>query len=98
LDPAVIFIAQYQASPRLGTACLRSSGDAIFAEVSVIESILKDLKDLPTPKLLEVARYVHGLSEAAQKERLSLLRQTHGALSEEDGQAFELALASARGN
>ena len=61
--------------------------------MSVIESILKDL---PTPKLLDVARSVHGLSEAAQKERLSLLRQTHGALSEEDGQAFELALTSAR--
>jgi len=64
--------------------------------MSVIESILKDLQDLPTPKLVEVARYVHGLSETAQKERLSLLRQTHGALSEEDGQVFELALTEAR--
>ena len=62
----------------------------------MIESIVKDLKSLSTPKLVEVARYVHGLSEAAQQERLALLRQTHGALSEEDGQAFELALLGAR--
>ncbi len=64
--------------------------------MSVIESILKDLQSLPTPKLVEVARYVHGLSETAQKERLSLLQQTHGALSEQDGEAFELALTGAR--
>jgi hypothetical protein len=64
--------------------------------MSVIESILRDLQSLPTPKLVEVARYVHGLSEEAQKERLSLLRQTHGALSEEDGEIFEQALTVAR--
>ncbi len=64
--------------------------------MSVIEAILKDLQSLPTSQLVDVARYVHGLSEAAQKERLSLLQQTHGALSEEDGKAFEVALAGAR--
>jgi hypothetical protein len=68
----------------------------MVGEVSVIESILKDLQNLPTPKLVEVARYVHSLSETAQKERLSLLHQTHGVLSEEDGKAFELALTGAR--
>lgn len=64
--------------------------------MNVIESIVKDLQNLSTPKLVEVARYVHGLSETAQKERLSLLRQTHGGLSEKDGEAFELALHGAR--
>jgi hypothetical protein len=64
--------------------------------MSVIEAILKDLQNLPTPKLVEVARYVHGLNETAQKERLALLRQTHGALSEEEGKAFEQALHGAR--
>jgi hypothetical protein len=64
--------------------------------MNVIEAIVKDLQSLPTPKLVEVARYVHGLSEAAQQERLSLLHQTHGTLSEEDGEAFELALTGAR--
>jgi hypothetical protein len=64
--------------------------------VSVLESIVKDLQSLPTAKLVEVARYVHGLSEIAQKERLSLLNQTHGVLSEEDGEAFDRALSGAR--
>ena len=64
--------------------------------MSVIESILKDLEGLPTPKLVEVARYVHGLSAAAQEERLSLLRRTYGGLTEEDGVAFDLALAGSR--
>lgn len=64
--------------------------------VSVIESIIKDLQNLPTPKLVEVARYVHGLSQADQDARQSLLRQTHGVLSEEDGEAFESALQGAR--
>jgi len=68
----------------------------LWKTMSVIESILKELQSLPNPKLVEVARYVHGLSEAAQKERLSLLQQTHGALSEEDGNVFESALAGSR--
>ena len=38
--------------------------------MSVTESILKDLQDLPPPKLVEVARYVHDLSETAQKNGL----------------------------
>ena len=64
--------------------------------MSVIEAILKDLQSLPTPKLVEVARYVHGLSEDEQKSRQALLRQTHGVLSEEDGHAFQDALLGAR--
>ncbi len=64
--------------------------------MSVIESILKDLQSLPNPKLVEVARYVHGLSEEAQKERSALLRQTFGSLSEEDGEIFEQAVRDAR--
>ncbi len=64
--------------------------------MGVIESILKDLQGLPAPKLVDVARHVHGLSEATQKERLALLRQTHGALNDEGGHAFEQALIGAR--
>lgn len=64
--------------------------------MSVIESIIKDLQNLPTPKLVEVARYVHGLTEADQQARQSLLRETHGVLSEEDGEAFEAAALKAR--
>jgi len=57
--------------------------------MSVIESIINDLKNLPTPKLVEVARYVHGLSQADQEARRELLRQTHGVLSDEDGQVLK---------
>jgi hypothetical protein len=64
--------------------------------MSVIESILKDLKNLPTPKLVEVARYVHALSQTDQEARRELLRQTHGVLSYEDGQVFEMAFHCAR--
>jgi hypothetical protein len=46
--------------------------------------------------LAEVARYVHGLSEDEQKSRQTLLRQTHGILSEEEGRAFQEALLGAR--
>ena len=65
-------------------------------KMTVIESILKDLQSLRAPRLVDVARYVHGLNETAQKERLALLRQTHGVLNEEDGDAFETALLGAR--
>jgi hypothetical protein len=50
----------------------------------------------PTAKLVDVANYVHGLSEVAQKERLARMRQTYGGLSEEDGEIFEQALRGAR--
>ena len=64
--------------------------------MTVIESIIQDLQNLPTPKLVDVARYVHDLSEPARKERLAFLRQTHGVLNEQDGDAFEMALVGAR--
>jgi hypothetical protein len=38
----------------------------------------------------------NGLSEAAQEEQRAILKRTHGALCEEDGEAFEQALAGSR--
>ncbi len=64
--------------------------------MSVIESIIENLQGLPTSKLVEVARYVHGLSEKTQTAPLDILRATHGGLSEHDGNAFETALLGAR--
>jgi hypothetical protein len=64
--------------------------------VSVIESIVKELQGLPESKPVEVAHYIHGLTEAGQQERLAILRTTFGALSEEDGEAFEAAMMSSR--
>ena len=64
--------------------------------MTVLESIVKELKGLPTAKQVAVARYVHQLSEAAQQKRWSALGALHGSLSEEDAAVFEEALRGAR--
>jgi hypothetical protein len=64
--------------------------------MTVIESIVRDLNGMPMRKLVEVARYVHRLSETAERERTEVLRETHGYLSGEDGRLFEQALANSR--
>ncbi|MGH8017940.1 MAG: hypothetical protein ACREIA_06570 [Opitutaceae bacterium] len=64
--------------------------------MTVFESIVKELQELPTAKQVAVARYVHQLSEAAQQQRWDALGRLHGSLSEEDAAAFEEALRGAR--
>ncbi|MCW1887798.1 hypothetical protein OKA04_23875 [Luteolibacter flavescens] len=64
--------------------------------MSVIDSIIHDLRSLPLRKLVEVAGHVHRLSETAQQERAEILRATHGCLTEEDGEIFEQALETSR--
>jgi hypothetical protein len=64
--------------------------------MTVIESILEDLKGLPNAKLVQVASYVRGLNKSGHEERLKLLGETFGGLSEEDGKAFDEALAESR--
>lgn len=64
--------------------------------MSVLESIIHDLRGLPLRKLVEVARYVHRLNDEAEKERAEVLRETHGYLDEEDGLIFERALEGSR--
>ena len=59
--------------------------------MTVIESIVRDLHGMPMRKLVEVARYVHRLSETAERERAEVLGETHGYLSEEDARIFEQA-------
>jgi hypothetical protein len=60
--------------------------------VSVIESIIKELHDLPTPKLVEVARYVHGLNPKSRERRRAALLETAGCLAGEEGADFERAV------
>lgn len=67
-----------------------------FAPMTVIESIVHDLRGMPLGKLVEVARYVHRLSETAERERAEVLAETHGYLDENDGLAFEQALETSR--
>jgi hypothetical protein len=64
--------------------------------MSVLDSIIHDLRGMPLSKLVDVARYVHRLSETAERERAEILRDTHGYLDEQDGLAFEEALETAR--
>lgn len=65
-------------------------------DVSVLESIIHDLRGLPLRKLVDAARYVHGLSESAERERAEALRETHGYLNEKEGLMFERALETSR--
>lgn len=64
--------------------------------MTILESIVKGVQELPTAKQVEVARYVHRMNEAAQKTRWDLLGRLHGSLSEADGLAFEEALRGSR--
>jgi hypothetical protein len=60
--------------------------------MSVIESIVRDLHELPTPKLVEVARYVHGLNPKSQERRRAALAATAGCMVGEEGEDFERAV------
>jgi len=64
--------------------------------MTVIESIVRDLDGMPMRKLVEVARYVHRLSETVERDRTEVLRDTHGYLSDDDGRIFEEALENSR--
>ncbi len=50
--------------------------------VSTLELIVEDLKTLPTPKLAEVAAYVHRLREVNREERLTAIGRSAEILSE----------------
>lgn len=64
--------------------------------MTVIESILRGIQELPLRQQIEVARHVYRLNATAQQERAEVLRRTYGCLDEADGRAFEEALADAR--
>ena len=64
--------------------------------MTVIESIVQGVQNLPLRQQVEVARYVHRLSMGAQRKRTEVLQRTHGVLDEADGDAFEQAMTGAR--
>ncbi len=57
--------------------------------VSVLESIVKDLETLPAPRLVEVAHYVSRLNPKRREERLAAIQATAGCMSGDEGAAFE---------
>lgn len=64
--------------------------------MSVMESIVQDLRGLSLRQLVEVARYVHRLNPAAAAQRESILRESHGYLEESDAAVFEEAIEGSR--
>ena len=60
--------------------------------MSVIESIVRDLHELPTLQLVEVARYVHGLNPKSHDRRRDALIATAGCMIGEEGEEFERAV------
>ena len=60
--------------------------------MTVIESIVRDLRELPPPKLVEVAHYVHGLNPKNHERRRAALLATAGCMLGEDGEDFERAV------
>lgn len=62
--------------------------------MSVIESIVRDLRELPATKLVAVARYVHGLNPKSHERRHAALLATAGCMAGEEGEDFERAVRS----
>ncbi|MCS7062884.1 MAG: hypothetical protein NZM04_02360 [Methylacidiphilales bacterium] len=60
--------------------------------MTVIESIVRDLRELQPPKLVEVASYVHGLNPKSHERRRGALLATAGCMTGEDGEEFERAV------
>lgn len=60
--------------------------------MTVIESIVQDLRELPPPKLVKVARYVHGLNPKSKERRRAALLATAGCMAGEEGEDFERAV------
>ncbi len=52
--------------------------------MSTLEIIVEDLKALPTPKLAEVAAYVHRLREVNREERFAAIERSAQILSESE--------------
>ncbi len=52
--------------------------------MSTLEIIVEDLKALPSPKLAEVAAYVHRLRETNHEERMAAIERSAAVLSESE--------------
>jgi hypothetical protein len=57
--------------------------------MSILETIVEDLRALPPPKLEEAATLIHRLRENARAERLTALERSAGILTDEEGAELE---------
>ncbi|GDY19905.1 hypothetical protein LBMAG56_12500 [Verrucomicrobiota bacterium] len=62
--------------------------------MTTLESIVRDLRDLPAPKLVEVSNYIHQLHPSAEstERRRAALRATAGCMKGAAGEDFERAV------
>jgi hypothetical protein len=62
--------------------------------MTLLESILRDLHELPASKLVEVSRYLHTLHPSAESiaRRRAAIRATAGCMAGDDGEDFERAV------
>lgn len=61
-------------------------------QMTALESILRDLNELPNPRLVDVARYVHSLNPKSEERRLAALLATAGCMTDKEGESFERAV------
>lgn len=62
--------------------------------MSLLESIVQDLRELPPSKLVEVSTFIHRLNplaEAAERRRAAL-HATSGCMTNDEGEDFERAV------
>ena len=60
--------------------------------MTVVESILRDLNELPQTVRVDVARYGQSLNPKNNERRLSALLATAGCMDTDEGERFELAV------
>ena len=60
--------------------------------MTTIDSIVRELRELPASKLADVARYVHGLNAERQADRRAALGSTAGCMEGQEGEEFERAV------
>jgi len=62
--------------------------------IGILESIVRDLRELPAAKLVEVSHYIHALhpSAGSASRQRAAIRATSGCMSGEDGEDFERAV------
>jgi hypothetical protein len=62
--------------------------------LTILDSIMRDLRDLPPPKLVEVSEFIHHLhpSPASMERKRVALLATAGCMAGDDGADFERAV------
>ena len=62
--------------------------------MTILESIVRDLRELPAPKLVEVSNYIHRLHPSVEnvERRRAALRATAGCMKGAAGEDFERAV------